>query len=93
LLLRWRCRLAWFLQDVTIANEHGIVQVTLLQARVPAGETEMPGVKPFLQFLKYKEQAFLHLLKLLRRGGIIDIRQNLLSNLLELFVLLAGLVR
>jgi hypothetical protein len=52
LLLRWRSKLAWFLQDVFIANEHGIVEVGLLQARVAAWEAKMPGVKPFLEFLK-----------------------------------------
>ena len=75
LRLRWWRRGQWFLEDGTIPKAHRIFQVTLLKAWVPAGESEMPRVKPFLQFLKEKEQAFLRLFKLFLRGGIIDIRK------------------
>jgi len=60
------CWRRWFLEDETIAKAHGIFQVTLLQAAMPAGSSKMQGIHTLFEFLEKKEQAFLCLLKLVR---------------------------
>jgi hypothetical protein len=53
----------------------------------------MQWIKALLEFFPVKEEAFLCSLKLFRGGGITEVRQDVLSNELELFILSAGLVR
>jgi hypothetical protein len=63
------------LEDVTRPNAHGIFEVTIIKAAMPAEGSGMQGIQALLQFLPVKEEALLHLVKLLLRGGITDVCQ------------------
>jgi hypothetical protein len=85
----WR----WFLEDGTSPKFHRIFQVTFIKAPVPAGESGMQGVQTFLQFLPVKQETLLRLFKFFERGGLTDMRQEILSNELQLFILRARISR